>query len=156
MSDEPPKSPRTLTLEAVLPATPEQVFLMLTEPAATAAMGPLTVKVASKAASAVGASLSTGSRQVAGQVVDDGFGTFWAAVLGALSERWETPPPGTGVALGILLWLSVDEAALPALGLSGKASEYPRETHLRGLAAHVVFGVVLDRALALLRAAVRR
>jgi uncharacterized membrane protein YagU involved in acid resistance len=84
------------------------------------------------------------------------FGTFWGAALGALASRWKPLPPGAGVALGILLWLSIDEGALPALGLSAKASAYPRQTHVRGLAGHVLYGVVLDRSLAVLRSALRR
>ncbi|HZJ56229.1 MAG TPA: DUF1440 domain-containing protein [Myxococcaceae bacterium] len=151
--------------------------------AATAAMGPLTtylakrqpeaarrqekavndrlgapppVKVAEKATTALGTSLPPLRRSLAGNVVHYGFGTFWGAVLGALSARWKTLPPGAGVALGILLWTSMDEGALPALGLSGKPREYPRQSHVRGLAAHVLYGVVLDRSLALLRGALGR
>lgn len=117
---------------------------------------PPTVKVAEKAVSTVGKSLPAQRRSLAGKVVHFGFGTFWGAALGALSARWKPLPPGAGVALGILLWLSMDEGALPALGLSGKPKEYPRETHTRGLAGHVVYGVVLDRSLALLRGALGR
>jgi uncharacterized membrane protein YagU involved in acid resistance len=117
---------------------------------------PPTVKVAEKAVSAVGRSLPAHRRSLAGSVVHFGFGTFWGAALGALSARWKPLPPGTGVALGILLWLSMDEGALPALGLSGKPKEYPRQTHARGLAGHVVYGVVLDRSLALLQGALGR
>ena len=117
---------------------------------------PPTVKVAQKAAAAVGTSIAPAKRSVAGQIVHYGFGTFWGAALGALASRWKPLPPGTGVALGILLWMSMDEGALPALGLSGKASEYPRETHMRGLAGHLLYGAVLDRGLAVLRATLRR
>ena len=117
---------------------------------------PATVKVAKTAASAVGTSIPRRRESLAGQVVHYGFGTFWGAALGALSARWKPLPPGIGVALGILLWASMDEGALPALGLSGKPREYPPETHARGLAGHVLYGVVLDRSLALLRLALRR
>lgn len=117
---------------------------------------PPTVKVAEKAAAAVGTPVPAHRRSLAGNVVHYGFGTFWGAALGALSARWKPLPPGAGVALGILLWMSMDEAALPALGLSAKPHEYPRETHARGLAAHVLYGVVLDRSLALLRGALGR
>jgi hypothetical protein len=115
-----------------------------------------TVKVAQKAAAAVGTVIPPARRSLAGQVVHDGFGTFWGAALGALASRWKPLPPGAGVALGILLWLSIDEGALPALGLSAKASAYPRQTHVRGLAGHLLYGVVLDRSLAVLRSALRR
>ena len=117
---------------------------------------PPTVKAAEKLAGAVGASIPADRRSLAGEVMHYGFGTFWGAVLGAFASRWRPLPPGAGVALGILLWLSVDEAALPALGLSGKPNEYPRETHVRGLAGHIAYGVVLDRTLALLRSTLRR
>jgi len=117
---------------------------------------PPTVKAAEKAVSSVGKSLPAHRRSLAGSVVHFGFGTFWGAALGALSARWKPLPPGAGVALGILLWLSMDEGALPALGLSGKPKEYPRQTHARSLAGHVVYGVVLDRSLALLQGVLRR
>ncbi|HZW88321.1 MAG TPA: DUF1440 domain-containing protein [Myxococcaceae bacterium] len=117
---------------------------------------PPTVKVAEKAAAAVGTSVPPHRRSLAGNVVHDGLGTFWGAALGALSARWRPLPPGAGVALGILLWMSMDEAPLPALGLSAKPHESPRETRARGLAAHVVYGVVLDRSLAVLRGALGR
>ena len=114
------------------------------------------VKAAEKLASAAGTRLPGRGRSLAGEVVHYGFGTFWGAAFGALAARWKPLPPGAGVALGILLWLSMDEAALPALGLSGKPGEYPRESHVRGLAGHLLYGVVLDRSLALLRSAVGR
>jgi hypothetical protein len=117
---------------------------------------PPTVKVARKAAAALATSVPPWRHSLAGNVVHYGFGTFWGAVLGGLSARWRTLPPGTGVALGILLWLSMDEAALPALGLGAKPSDYPRETHVRVLAGHVFYGILLDRGLAVLRAAARR
>ena len=117
---------------------------------------PPTVKVAEKLAGTVAASIPAGRRSLAGKVMHYGFGTFWGAALGALASRWKPLPPGAGVALGILLWISVDEGALPALGLTGKPSEYPRETHVRGLAGHIVYGVVMEGTLALLRSAVRR
>jgi hypothetical protein len=117
---------------------------------------PPSVKVAEKLAGTVGASIPPERRSLAGGVVRYGFGTFWGAVLGGFASRWKPLPPGAGVALGILLWLSVDEGALPALGLTGKPREYPRETHVRGLAGHIVYGVVLDGTLALLRGALRR
>jgi len=117
---------------------------------------PPTVKVAQKAVAAVGKSLPPRRHSLVGNVVHYGFGTFWGAALGALTARWKPLPPGAGVALGILLWMSMDEAALPALGLSARPREYPRETHVRGLAAHVLYGVVLDRSLALLRGALGR
>jgi len=117
---------------------------------------PPTVKVAEKLARTVGATIPPERRPLAGQVMHYGFGTFWGAVLGALASRWKPLPPGTGVALGILLWISLDEGALPALGLTGKPNEYPPETHVRGLAGHIVYGVVLDGTLALLRSVLRR
>ena len=124
--------------------------------AATAAMGPLTSHLSKHQPRTLGKSLPARRHSLAGSVVRYGFGTFWGAALGALSARWKPLPPGTGVALGIILWASMDEAALPALGLSGKPGESPRLAHPRGLAAHVLHGVVLDRGLALLRGALGR
>jgi hypothetical protein len=39
------------------------------------------------------------------------------------------------------LFTAADEIAVPALGLSGKPEEYPRASHLYGLASHLVYEV---------------
>jgi hypothetical protein len=43
---------------------------------------------------------------------------------------------------GLGVFLVVDEALTPAMGWSAPFSAYPRSTHLRGLIAHIVLGLV--------------
>lgn len=44
----------------------------------------------------------------------------------------------------------MDETVTPALGLTPAPKAFPLETHARGLAGHLVFGVSVDAALALI------
>lgn len=46
-----------------------------------------------------------------------------------------------GLVLGAALFALADEYAVPALGLSGKPSEFPLPTHLYSLLAHLVYGL---------------
>jgi hypothetical protein len=85
-----------------------------------------------------------------------GLGIHWAMGIGfgmahaALRNR----VPGIGAAHGLVhgavLFLLVDEAAKPLLGLSGGPTEFPWQAHARGLAGHLVLGGVTDATLDLL------
>ncbi len=56
---------------------------------------------------------------------------------------------GHGLAFGALFWLLVDEAGNPVLGLTPPPSEFPWQAHMRGLAGHLVFGLVTETVLEL-------
>ena len=45
---------------------------------------------------------------------------------------------------GALIWLGADELVVPALGLSKPGSEYPPSINAAALAAHLVYGAVLE------------
>lgn len=47
-----------------------------------------------------------------------------------------------GAIFGALFWAIEDEGMGTALGLFGDNTKYPLEAHIRGLVAHVAFGVV--------------
>jgi uncharacterized membrane protein YagU involved in acid resistance len=99
-----------------------------------------TMKAAGQIASVAGRQLSHEQKKKARPLVHYGFGTLQGAMYGAVTEL-------AGVSGGFLpslifgaaLFAAADEIALPALGLSGKPSEYPVSTHLYGLASHIVY-----------------
>jgi uncharacterized membrane protein YagU involved in acid resistance len=72
------------------------------------------------------------------------FGAVMGALYGGLAEA--VPRAGTlgGAAFGTAVWIGADELAIPMLGLSHRRTEYPLETHVQALAAHLVFGIATD------------
>ncbi len=66
-----------------------------------------------------------------------GVGTAYVAA----ARRWPLGWLSGGIVFGTLFWIVEDEAVGPALGLAGDNSQYPAEAHLRGLAAHIAFGI---------------
>ncbi|MEJ7685400.1 MAG: DUF1440 domain-containing protein [Segetibacter sp.] len=59
-----------------------------------------------------------------------------------LASKWNLNWLMGGAVFGGLFWAAGDEGILPVLGLAGDNTKYPLEAHARGLAAHVVFGIV--------------
>ncbi|HKW76562.1 MAG TPA: DUF1440 domain-containing protein [Terriglobales bacterium] len=100
-----------------------------------------TMKAAGKLAkTALGRDLSKEERKNAGALVHYAVGTFSGAVYGLLGEYLPLARIGFGTAFGAALFLLADELAVPALGLSGKATEAPLSSHLYGLSSHLVYG----------------
>lgn len=113
-------------------------------------MPPSTVRAAEAAARAVGTELpDRRSQALGGKAVHYGYGAAWGAAFAlaarALALRWR-PPVATGLAFGALLWLVSDEVLVPAFGFSSEPSRYPASSHLKGLAAHLVYGLATDAA----------
>lgn len=59
-----------------------------------------------------------------------------------LANKWKLNWLAGGIVFGGLFWAAEDEGLSPVLGLVGNNRKYPLEAHLRGLAAHIVFGIV--------------
>lgn len=99
---------------------------------------------------AVGAHPDKDSHAAAGQAVHYALGVVPAMAYAALrrSEPWLRT--GRGALFGAGLWLALDEGVNWAAGLSVRPDAYPWQDHARGLASHLVFGVVLDSGLRLL------
>lgn len=117
---------------------------------AQAGMPPSTVRAAEAAARAVGTSLPDRRAQaLGGKAVHYGYGVAWGAAFAlaarALSAR-HRPPLAAGLAFGALLWVVSDELLVPLFGFSREPARYPPSSHLKGLAAHLVYGVVTDVA----------
>lgn len=54
---------------------------------------------------------------------------------------------GHGLAFGVLFWLAADEVGNTLLDLTPPPDVFPWQTHARGLAGHLVFGLVLETIL---------
>ncbi len=70
-----------------------------------------------------------------------GLGMSWGPVYMLLRRQTDLHPvvagPGTGAAMSLI----VDEGLTPLLGFSAPNSAYPLATHLRGVIAHLAFGL---------------
>jgi uncharacterized membrane protein YagU involved in acid resistance len=59
-----------------------------------------------------------------------------------LASKWNLNWLLGGLVFGGIFWAVEDEGISPLLGLVGNNTKYPLEAHVRGLAAHIVFGIV--------------
>lgn len=59
-----------------------------------------------------------------------------------LAKKWKLNWLQGGLVFGGIFWAVEDEGMSFFSGLAGDNTKYPLEAHLRGLAAHVVFGIV--------------
>ncbi|MDQ3605379.1 MAG: DUF1440 domain-containing protein [Gemmatimonadota bacterium] len=99
---------------------------------------------AEKAAGVMGKSLSDDQRKQYGSALHWGLGVGAGAVYGALRHRLPGADWGNGLLFGTAFWALIDEGANTALGLTPGPSAFPWETHARGLAGHLVFGVAAE------------
>lgn len=111
---------------------------------------------AGKAPRLFGVRLQPAQPHPAGVAIHYALGIGPGALYGALRERLPANRAGQdflyGAGLGLGLFLIQDEALNQAMGLSGKQKDYPWQAHARGLAAHLVLGVVTNTVLNLLNA----
>lgn len=121
-----------------------------TQEARPAGMDPAHV-VANKLAGAFGTELSPRQPHPAGIAVHYSLGIGPGALYGALQDRVPALGIGRGALFGLGLFLMQDELANAATGLSGRPGQYPWQAHARGLVAHIVYGVVTDTLLRLLK-----
>lgn len=93
---------------------------------------------------ALGTTLDETARSRLSQGIHYGLGVLPGAAYAVLRHRLPLLGAGHGLLYGSLLWALNDEALNTALGLAGPFDAYPTETHLRGLAGHLVLGVATD------------
>lgn len=126
---------------------------------AQAGLPPATIRAAEAAARAVGKELPPDRKVKAlgGKAVHYGYGAAWGAAfaLAARALPGRALPVASGVVFGAALWLLSDELLVPLLGFSRGPSRYPPSSHLKGLAAHLVYGVATDAAWRAARAPLR-
>ncbi|HEX9051782.1 MAG TPA: DUF1440 domain-containing protein [Anaeromyxobacter sp.] len=116
---------------------------------------PATVRVAERAARAVGRPLPDARKGAAGEAVHYATGAALGALFGVLAPRTALPALVAGAVFGGAVWLLNDETLVPALGFSRKPWDYPASTHAKSLAAHLVYGAATGAGFRLIDAAVR-
>jgi len=70
-----------------------------------------------------------------------GLGMSWGPPYAFLRRWTDLGPVSAGLLTGAAMSLLVDEGMTPLLGFSASNRDYPLATHLRGFAAHLVFGL---------------
>jgi len=88
--------------------------------------------------------LKESEKEPAGAVVHYAYGTAAGVLYGALAEVAPVVTAGAGLPFGAIFWLTADEIAVPALGLSKKPTEYPLSTHAYSLCSHLVYALTAE------------
>jgi uncharacterized membrane protein YagU involved in acid resistance len=88
--------------------------------------------------------LTKSEKPKAAEAVHYGFGAVTGGLYGAIAEVAPASTLCAGTAFGTVVWLVVDEAAVPAFGLSKSAAKYPLSVHLHALASHLVYGLTTE------------
>lgn len=98
---------------------------------------------AQKAASVFGKTLSEEEADTAGNIVHIGIGMCMAPMYAVIKNTTKMSPLTVGLITGVTISCILDEGLTPTLGLSAPNKDYPWQTHLRGLAAHLVYGFTI-------------
>jgi hypothetical protein len=72
-----------------------------------------------------------------------GLAIQWAPLYPLLRRSTGWSPPIAGLATGAAMSIVADELITPAFGFSAANLDYPLSTHLRGVIAHLVFGLAV-------------
>jgi hypothetical protein len=99
----------------------------------------------------VGRPLSRRERAFGGALMHYGFGAGAGALYGALAERVPGATRGNGLPFGVAVWLTADEGAMPALGVTPPRTRLPASAHASSLAGHLVYGLTVEVARRALR-----
>lgn len=90
-----------------------------------------------------GLDLSEKQRSRLALVFHYGLALQWAPLYPLLRRRTGLGPLSAGLLTGAAMSVVADELMTPAFGFSAPNSDYPLVTHLRGFAAHLVFGTAV-------------
>lgn len=116
---------------------------------------PATVKAADAVArTAMGEPISDDQRETAGEVVHYALGAALGLAYGVLAELRPAVTGGFGTGFGSAAFALLDEAAVPAAGLSDAPTQTSLSTHLYAGASHLVFGMVAEATRRTIRAAI--
>lgn len=102
---------------------------------------------ADKIAGLFGRGLSKEQRRRFGSRIHLALGAGSGAAYAALRRRVPAVDAGRGLALGAAMFAALDEGANTALRLTPPPRAFPWQAHARGLAGHLVYGVVTDSLL---------
>ena len=72
-----------------------------------------------------------------------GLAVQWAPLYPLLRRRTSMGPVASGLVTGAAMSVVADELMTPAFGFSAPNLDYPLVTHVRGVAAHLVFGLAV-------------
>jgi hypothetical protein len=107
---------------------------------------------AEKAARLLGRKLTPEERRRLGIAIHWALGIAAGAAYGAFGRRIPAFRRAGGSAFGTTFWAAIDEGLVSLLGLTPPPQAFPWETHARGLAGHLTYGIVADRTLRVLDA----
>ena len=100
------------------------------------------IVAARKTTQALGLELSEEQVQNVGMYVFHyGLGLGWGPMYTVLRRWTDLGPIQAGLLTGAVQSLLVDEGLTPLLGFSAPNRDYPLATHLRGVAAHLAYGL---------------
>ena len=102
---------------------------------------------AEKVASAARADLSDEQIQKLGSRIHWVLGMGAGAAYGVLRRRLPSADAAQGLVFGTTFWGLIDEGANTALRLTPGPTAFPWQAHVRGLAGHLVFGLVTETIL---------
>jgi uncharacterized membrane protein YagU involved in acid resistance len=105
--------------------------------------GPPYEIAAKKTAALFGKELQGLQVKKAGKAFHYGLGLGWAPVYAIVKHNTNLPPLVNGLLTGAAMFVIVDEGLTPALGFSAPNKKYPWQTHLRGFAAHLIYGLAV-------------
>ena len=115
---------------------------------------PTTVKAANAIATKVlHRNLRKKEKEIAGPLVDYGFGTVAGMAYGAAAEVMPVATVGGGSGFATALWLAADEIGVPATGLSKWPTNYPAKTHAYAFGGHLIYGLAAELARRIVRKA---
>lgn len=103
--------------------------------------GPPYEIAAKKIAALLGVTLQGDALDRASLAAHYGLALSWSPLYVLLRRRTKLSPAAAGLATGAAMSAIADEWMTPALGFSAPNRAYPLSTHLRGVAAHLVFGL---------------
>lgn len=101
---------------------------------------------AEKGAKAAGRRLGPDERKKVGSAIHWTVGVSAGAVYGLLRNRSRHVGLGSGMAYGLAMYLAIDEGLMSAARLTPPPDAFPWQTHARGLAGHLILGLLLDGA----------
>jgi hypothetical protein len=105
--------------------------------------GPPPEVAAQKTARLVGVELTEQQLKACTLAFHYGLAISWAPLYQVLRRITPLGPVASGLATGAAMSLVADEMMAPALGFTAPNRAYPLVTHLRGVAAYLVFGLAL-------------
>lgn len=99
---------------------------------------------AERAATMAGRALTSDQRTQIGNAIHWSLGIAPGALYGLLRHRFPELGVGSGLLLGLTMFVILDEGLLPVTGITPGPLEFPWQTHARGLVGHLVLGAVIE------------